>query len=35
VTTETDNARITDPARETIDPPPEQDDPEKEGWSRW
>ncbi|GAB5895629.1 molybdopterin-dependent oxidoreductase [Mycolicibacterium mageritense] len=35
VTTETDNVRITDPAREIVDPPPEQDDPEKEGWSRW
>lgn len=35
VTTETDNVRITDPARETIDPPAEQDDPDKEGWSRW
>jgi formate dehydrogenase major subunit len=34
-TTETDNVRITDPAREIIDPPGEQDDPAKEGWSRW
>jgi formate dehydrogenase major subunit len=35
VTTETDNVRITDPAREIVDPPAEQDDPDKEGWSRW
>ena len=35
VTIETDNVRITDPAREIVDPPPEHDDPGKEGWTRW
>ena len=34
-TIETDNARLTDPAHETVYPPPEQDDPNKEGYSRW
>jgi len=34
-TIETDNARITDPAHETVYPPPEQDDPNQEGYSRW
>ena len=32
-TIQTDNARVTDPAREIIDPSPGQDDPGKEGWS--
>ena len=35
VTIETDNVRITDPAREIVDPPPERDDPGKEGRTRW
>ncbi len=34
-TIQTDNVRITEAAHETVDPPPEQDDPAKEGWTRW
>lgn len=34
-TIETDNIRITDPEAEIIDPPPEGDDPSKEGWTSW
>ena len=35
VTIETDNVRITDPAREIVEPPPEHDDPGREGRTRW
>jgi formate dehydrogenase major subunit len=34
-TVQTDNQRITDPAHEIVYPPPEDDDPRNEGWSRW
>ena len=34
-TTETDQARITDPEREIVEPAPEDDDPSQEGWLRW
>ncbi len=35
VTVETDNVRLTEPRRETVFPDPAEDDPEREGRTRW